>query len=289
MINGHSVGAILLVVGAGLVVAGVVVAVGTLLIVRAVRARRRRKRQEEARRREQEGRALLGNTGLMAIAATIEGVKLATKVGTDLGRQGFAPALAGSLRMLAEYAETDRPALRRVMADDGSVTLMFSDIEGSTALNQRLGDEAWLELLKEHDDIVRGRVRKHRGQVVKTQGDSFMVAFKELPPALTCAMEIQRELESADLATDAPIRVRIGLHHGEVTRQGRDVFGLNVALAARVAAEATGGEILVSSDFKRLAAKTDGVSFAAGRKVELKGIAETATVYPLRWQQTSQP
>ena len=219
----------------------------------------------------------------MALAAGIEGVRLATQVVTDVSRRGVAPAFAGSLRRLADLAETDRPALRRVMADDGTITLMFSDIEASTELNRKLGDEDWLDLLRQHDDIVRRRVKQSRGQVVKTQGDSFMVAFKELELAISCAVAIQRALGDEELAPNPPIRVRIGLHHGEVTRQGRDVFGLNVALAARVAAAATGGEILVSAEVKRLADHADGGRFGRGRSVQLKGISEKATVYPVRW------
>ncbi|HEV3234349.1 MAG TPA: adenylate/guanylate cyclase domain-containing protein [Candidatus Dormibacteraeota bacterium] len=275
---------VLAVIG-GLVVAAAIAGVTTILIIRAIRQRRAQKRaEEEARRRSQEGADLFGPSSVLALAAGIEGVRFATQVFTDVGRKGVAPALAGSLRKLADITESDRPSLSRVVADDGSVTLMFSDIEGSTELNRRLGDEAWLELLREHDAIVRRRVRKSRGQVVKTQGDSFMVAFKELEPALRCAIAIQRDLEDEELAPDPPIRVRIGLHHGEVTRQGRDVFGINVALAARVAAEAAGGEILVSSEVKRLADGED-VSFGRGRTVQLKGITNRATLYPVEWSQ----
>jgi class 3 adenylate cyclase len=275
---------VVLVIVTVLIVVGLALGLATVLVIRAVRRRRARRRAEEEARRREEELDLFGPAGVVALAAGFEGVRLATQVVADVGRRGVAPALAGSLRRLADMAETDRPALRRVLADDGTVTLMFSDIEGSTALNRRIGDEAWLELLGAHDDIVRRRVKKHRGQVVKTQGDSFMVAFKDVDAAINCAVAIQRELGDEDTTLDPPIRVRIGLHHGEVMRQGKDVFGINVALAARVAAEAGGGEVLVSSEVKRLAATGDGVSFGRGRNVVLKGISERATVYPVRWQ-----
>jgi len=267
-----------------IVVAGIAVVV--LVTLTLVRRRRARRRALEARRRERETRRLsaIEATGVLGLAATIEGVRLAVRVGTELGRRGLAPVVAGSLRRLADLAETDRPALEGVTGADGTVTLMFSDIEGSTALNERLGDEAWLGLLKEHDAIVRREVRAQRGEVVKTQGDSFMVAFKAVPAALSCAIEIQRALAQGQLAKDPPVRVRIGLHTGEVTRQGRDLFGLNVAFAARVADEAAGGEILVSSAVKNLAAQADGVRYGKKRRVRLKGISEAETVYPIRWQ-----
>lgn len=272
---------VLIVVAATAVVAAVVVLV-TLTLVR----RRRARRALEARRRELEARRLspLEGTGVLGLAATIEGVRLAVRVGTELGRRGLAPVVAGSLRKLADLAEADRPALQRVLAADGTVTLMFSDIEGSTALNERLGDEAWLALLKEHDGIVRRQVRAHRGEVVKTQGDSFMVAFKAVPAAVSCAIEIQRALTRGELARYPPVRVRIGLHSGEVTKQGRDLFGLNVAVAARVADAAEGGEILVSSAIKNLAGQANEVHYGKGRRVQLKGISEAETVYPIRWE-----
>lgn len=282
----RSISSTLPLLGAALVVVTVVALLAAYLVVRTVRARRAQRRADEARRREEASRQLVGGSGALALAGTIEGLRLASLVaraGAEVGRRGLAPALAGSLRLLADYAESDRPAIKRVLAEDGSVVLMFSDIEGSTALNQQLGDEGWLELLQVHDTIVRRRVRTQHGQVIKTHGDSFMVAFKELSRALNCAVEIQRDLEDREVAGEPAIRVRIGLHCGEVTRQGRDIFGLNVALAARVAAEASGGEVLVSSDVKRLARDAGEFNFGRPRTVQLKGISEETTVYPLRW------
>jgi class 3 adenylate cyclase len=194
---------------------------------------------------------------------------------------GLAPVVAGSLRRIADYAESDRPVLQRVIADDGSLVLMFSDIEGSTALNERLGDAAWLELLSRHDGLVRREVRRHGGHVVKTHGDSFMVVFEGLPDALRCAVAIQRGLADEGATDHDHIRVRMGIHRGEVTRQGRDVFGLNVALAARVASMADGGEILVSGDVAAQASGLDGIAFGRGRAVRLKGFSQPITVHPV--------
>ena len=158
--------AIVLTVVAGIAVVAAVVVFVTLTLVRRRRARRR---ALEARRRELKARRLspLGATGVLGLAATIEGVRLAVRVGTEL-RRGLAPVVAGSLRRLADLAESDRPALEGVTGPDGTVTLMFSDIEGSTALNERLGDEAWLDLLKKHDAIVRREVAE-RGRVERVR------------------------------------------------------------------------------------------------------------------------
>jgi len=171
--------------------------------------------------------------------------------------------------------------LQRVIADDGSLVLMFSDIEGSTALNERLGDAAWLHLLGRHNSVVRAEVRRHRGQVVKTHGDSFMVVFAAVPDALRCAAAIQRGLADEETLENQRIRVRMGIHRGEVTRKGRDVYGLNVALAARVAAEADGGEILVSQDVVAQASGVDAIVVGRGRAVSLKGFSQPVTVHPV--------
>lgn len=286
MPNGQGIVAILLIVLGVALVIGAVLALVTVLLVRRARERRRLRREEEARRRrEQEGADLLG-PGVLALSATLEGVRFATQVaraGAEVGRQGLAPVLAGSLRLLADYAESERPNLRRLVADDGTVTLLFSDIQDSTTINEELGDEGWMGLLKEHDAILRRAIRRAGGRVVKTQGDSFMVAFRALLPAVECAIASQRALAEAGLGEARPIQVRMGLHHGEVTRQGRDVFGLNVAMAARVAAEAKGGEVLVSQEVKRLVGKEADIRFGRGRTVQLKGISKAATLYPVLW------
>lgn len=289
MPDGNTLRTIGIVVLALLVVALVAALLITRLLIRRVRERRGRRAAERlAAERSAELERSLGSTGVLALAATIEGVKLAAlaaRVGAEFGRQGLKPAVAGSLRTLADLAERDRPSMRQAVSSDGTATLMFSDIEGSTAINERLGDEGWLALLREHEKVVRKRIRAHRGQVIKTLGDSFMVAFSQVEPALRCAVEIQEAMADGELESETPIRVRIGLHTGEVTRDRRDVFGLNVALAARVAAAAGGGEILVSSAVKlRLDGGMDGLTFGRGRVTRLKGISEAETLYPVRWE-----
>lgn len=226
----------------------------------------------------------MATSGVLALAGTIPGVRLATqvaRVGVEVRRAGLAPTVADSLRRIADYAESDRPVLRRSISEDGAVVLLFSDIEGSTALNERLGDQAWLELLAAHDRVVRREVRAHGGQVVKTQGDSFMVVFRRLADAVHCAVSIQRRLGEAHLGGQTPVRVRMGIHRGEVTRQGRDVFGLNVALAARVAAAAAGGEVLVSADVARDRAEFDDVPVGPRRRTRLKGLSKPVDLFPL--------
>ena len=134
----------------------------------------------------------------------------------------------------------------RLAGPDGSVAILFSDIEGSTELNERLGDKEWVRLLARHDAAVRSAIDRHEGQVVKTQGDGFMAAFPSPEQAVRSAISIQQAFDRGRRKGPAAVLVRIGIHHGDVVHRDNDIFGRNVAQAARVAALAKGGEILVS-------------------------------------------
>ena len=96
---------------------------------------------------------------------------------------------------VAESVEPDRPDLSNAAAPDGTVTIMFSDVEGSTVLTEQLGDEGWLELFRRHNSVIRRQPAAHTGFEVKSQGDGFMVAFASARNALRCAISIQRDLQ----------------------------------------------------------------------------------------------
>lgn len=203
--------------------------------------------------------------------------QIAVQTGVDLGSR----VVRDSLGSLSAWALRERPDLRRVTAADGTVTLMFTDIEGSTELNERLGDDGWLALLSEHDTLVRRCVRHGRGQVIKTLGDSFMVAFADAARAVESAISVQRGVGGLETPPGTAIRVRIGLHRGAAIARGRDLFGINVATASRVAAHARGGEILVTED---LAECLDGDHrLGTPRSVTLKGISDAPRVMAVRW------
>ena len=121
---------------------------------------------------------------------------------------------------------------------------MFSDIEDSTVLTERLGDQAWQELLRKHNALIREQLRAYDGYEVKTMGDGFMVAFQSAKKGLDCAIAIQRAFDGHNATDGERVRVRMGLHAGEVIKEGEDFFGRNVIMAARVASQANGGEIL---------------------------------------------
>jgi class 3 adenylate cyclase len=176
-----------------------------------------------------------------------------------------------------------RPDLSRAVSADGTVTVLFTDIEGSTQLTDALGDAEWIRVLRGHNAIVRDQVAAHSGIEVKSQGDGFMLAFASAEDALRCAIEIQRALVEAP-SDGHRLRVRIGLHTGEPIREEDDFYGKSVILAARIAAEARGGEILVSRLVRELTEGSGLFSFIDPTDVELKGLSGMHSLSAVRWQ-----
>lgn len=207
-----------------------------------------------------------------------EAVKTVWQTANLVRKEGFGAAVRSSIEDLADWAEVERPDLARI-TPDGKVVILFSDIEGSTVLNERIGDRAWVRLISSHDEVVGKLVKRHGGHVVKSQGDGFMIAFAHAEQAVRCAIDIQRALQSQNRKRQHAIRVRIGIHMGRSVRRGDDLFGRNVAMAARVAAQADGSQILVSEPVRDAVADYDGVTVDAGRSVELKGFAGSYRLY----------
>ena len=143
-----------------------------------------------------------------------------------------------SIDSVATAVQSAHPDLRKQAAPDGTVTIMFSDIEGSTAMADRLGDARFMEVLREHNTIIREQVKSHGGFEVKSEGDGFMVAFQSARKGLACASATQKALGERNESAEEPVRVRMGLHAGEVIKEGEDFFGRNVIMAARVASQA---------------------------------------------------
>jgi class 3 adenylate cyclase len=186
-----------------------------------------------------------------------------------------------SIDAVATVVTQEQIDLRPHAAPDGTITILFSDIEGSTAMTERLGDQRWLDVLREHNRVVREHVAAHGGYEVKSQGDGFMIAFQSARRALQCAIAIQRAFELHAPADG--LRVRIGLHVGEVVKEADDFFGKNVILAARIAAQAAGGEILVSALVKELTHSASDLRFAEPRRAELKGLSGEYVLHPVAW------
>jgi class 3 adenylate cyclase len=191
--------------------------------------------------------------------------------------------VGSSIEEVARSVEQSRPDLRRAAAPDGTVTIMFSDIAGSTMLTQTLGDQRWLVLLRAHNAIVRESCARHGGYEVGTRGDGFMLAFASARRAISCALEIQQTLEAQRARAElGPLHVRIGLHTGEALRHDADFYGTNVNLAARIADQARGDQILVSSVLRDIVAATGEFEFELDREVELRGLTGLHRIYEVR-------
>ena len=189
-----------------------------------------------------------------------------------------------SIDSVARAVESERPEISIHAAPDGTVTIMFSDIEDSTVLTERLGDQAWQDLLREHNALIREQLQAHEGYEVKTMGDGFMVAFQSAKKGLDCAIAIQRAFDGHNASDGEHVKVRIGLHAGEAIKDGDDFYGKNVILASRVAGKAVGGEILVSSLVRALVeSSVEPGTFVDSRDVELKGLGGTHTIHGVRW------
>jgi class 3 adenylate cyclase len=185
-------------------------------------------------------------------------------------------------RMLS-WAEAEQPDLERASAPDGTVTVLFSDIEGSTELTERLGDQRWLEVLEQHNRIVRAQVGEYGGYEVKSQGDGFMVAFPSARQAVKCAIDIQGALARRAANGELPLRVRIGIHTGEAIHRDGDFYGKSVILAARIADRAQGGEVLVSALVEQLVEPSGDLRFKDAGETELKGLTDPQRLYRVAW------
>jgi eukaryotic-like serine/threonine-protein kinase len=184
---------------------------------------------------------------------------------------------------IVSWVEAERPDLRRASAPDGTVTLLFSDIENSSRLTERLGDQRWLEVLNAHNTIVRAQLGEHGGYEVKSQGDGFMLAFPGARQAVMCAIDIQRALARRAANGELPVRVRMGIHTGEAIQQDGDFYGRSVICAARIAAQAEGGEILTSSLVKELVDGRGDIGLREAGEFELKGLEGRQRLFRVAW------
>jgi class 3 adenylate cyclase len=206
-------------------------------------------------------------------------VQIHSAVPTTNESHGFM--LSTSVDEIAESVAASRPDLSATSAPDGTVTIAFTDIEDSTRLNELLGDQRWLEVLRAHNEVIRVVTADHGGTVVKNNGDGFMLAFPSARRALRCALAIQVSIPERFNDPGSVVRVRIGMHVGEAVREADDFFGHTVNYAARIAAAALGGEVVTSSLIHDLVAHTGEFRFGESRAVELKGVPGMHLVFPV--------
>jgi len=168
--------------------------------------------------------------------------------------------------------------------DTAMRAIMFTDIEGSASMNERLGDAATVGILRLHNSIIRERLAATGGIEVKHTGDGIMASFASIARAVECTITIQRAFDDharSDPAT--AVRLRIGLSAGEPVEDSRDLFGAAVNLAARACARAEAGQILATSVVKELCIGKQ-FDFRDRGVIALKGFSEPVQMYEVAWR-----
>ena len=160
-------------------------------------------------------------------------------------------------------------------------TFMFTDIVKSTNLAEAMGDDAWLEVLRWHDETLRSAFAAHGGEEVTTTGDGFFVGFDSPDAAVTCAVAIQRRLAEHRRQHGFAPQVRVGLHASGAAQVGGDFRGKGVHEAARIAALAEGGEIVAS---RATVGAVSQYPVTEPRTVTLKGISEPMEIVSIDWR-----
>ncbi|HEY7647652.1 MAG TPA: adenylate/guanylate cyclase domain-containing protein [Methylomirabilota bacterium] len=171
-----------------------------------------------------------------------------------------------------------------------TVTIFFSDIRGFTDYTDQHGDDAAFRVLQQHNRLVRRQIDLFAGQVVKTQGDSFMVAFRTARAAIQCAVAIQRALSAATPGEAGKrIALGIGVNTGEPIQEGGDFFGGPVNLASRICSAAGPGQVLISETTRYVAGRIESVEFIDRGLHDLKGFQEPQRLYEVRWTMAETP
>lgn len=168
--------------------------------------------------------------------------------------------------------------------DEGAFrTIVFTDIVGSTRTTQRLGDEAAMVIVREHDRVVRGALNAHSGREIKHTGDGIMACFTSVTKALEFSVAVQRELHTRNQGRESyAVHLRIGLNAGEPVADGGDLFGSAVQLARRICDAADGGTILTSNVIRELAVgKT--FTFKDRGEAALKGFDDPIRLHEVHW------
>jgi class 3 adenylate cyclase len=188
-----------------------------------------------------------------------------------------------SIDVIASALEPVTPMLSRMSSPDGAVTLMLSDIADAGAAAEQLGPERWQQLVRDHHLLVERLVASHDGQVMKFQDDGFLASFNSAHAGLHAGVELQRTF-AAGPAEQRSLAIRVGLHSGFVMSNPEQLMGRNVVLASRIAAQAKGGEILVSSTARDYTQADPSFRFEEHGEYHFKGLHGEHVVYALIWK-----
>ena len=193
-------------------------------------------------------------------------------------------AVLGAVARFLGLPEPDAEPEQEAARIGGLVTILFTDMQSSTALAQRLGDAKAQEVRRTHNDIVRSALSANDGSEIKHTGDGIMASFTTASSALECAIAIQRGVAAhVEEHPDSPLGLYIGLNAGEPIAEERDLFGTSVDLAKRICDHAEPGQILASNVVRELAAGKDFL-FADLGETELRGFEDPVKLWEVRWK-----
>lgn len=190
-----------------------------------------------------------------------------------------------SIDVIASALEPLAPAVGRLSSPDGALTLMLSDIADAGTVASQLGPDRWERLVGDHHLLVERLLAHHEGQIVKFERDGFLASFNSAHGGLYAALELQRTIGGDDdHAGPGAVALRVGLHSGFVIADSDELLGRNVVLAARIAAHAEAGEILVSSTLKQYTESDPSFEFEPRGEYHFKGLLGEHEVYRVPWR-----
>jgi class 3 adenylate cyclase len=195
-----------------------------------------------------------------------------------------SPVQLSSIDVIASALEPVLPDVGRLSSPDGAVTLMLSDIADADVAEKDLGAERWERLVADHHALVEQLVSHHDGQVVKFERDGFLASFNSAHAGLHAALELQRALAGTAPIDGPALELRVGVHSGFVIANPDQLLGRNVVLTARIAAQAEGGEVLVSSTLKQYTESDPSFSFEFRGEHHFKGLHGEHAVYAVPWR-----
>jgi class 3 adenylate cyclase len=225
-----------------------------------------------------------------ALVSGIPNAKLCVLDGASLSP--FSGDIETPLREMASFMGLDTSPFEGVMhreesARTGFRTVMFTDIEDSTATTQHVGDAVAQEMVRTHNEIVRRALHRYGGTEVKHTGDGIMASFMSPAASIECSIAIQRQLAAHSLLdrTHPMFSVRIGINAGEPVIEGGDLFGTAVQVASRICTRAEPRQILVSDVVRQLVAGK-GFLFADRGETELRGFEDPVRLFEVRWNES---
>jgi class 3 adenylate cyclase len=220
------------------------------------------------------------------LAAGIKGARFVSFPG---GHIPPVDAILASQKAVTDFIRGDAARAQATTSSDSTFrTVLFTDIVGHTEMMRRLGDDKGRAVLREHEQVTRDVLKANAGSEVKTMGDGFMASFTSVTKAVECAIALQRGFDQRNASAAEPVTIRVGLNAGEPIQEdgpdGRsDLFGETVILAARIAAQANGDEILASMAVRELCAGK-GFLFADVGEKAMRGFEDPVRVFEVRWR-----